>query len=1260
MVKPAREFVGTERFTLLRRLGTGGMGVVYEAHDRMMDKVVALKTLTRAEAEHIYRFKREFRALADVSHPNLATLYELMSDEQNWFFTMELVDGITFIQYVRHEAMGIPATDIDNTLHAPRENALRPVDSEADTEIFDSSRISYQSEEMPAFVDESIAGTNYKLDETRLRSALRQLAEGVNRLHEMGKLHRDIKPSNVLVTDEGRVVLLDFGLVEDVNPEMHETLLAGTPDYMSPEQGAQMRISKASDWYSVGVMLYQSLTGRRPFRGKFFEVMMRKQTRDPIQPREINPQVPRDLNELCMKLLRRDAETRPTGREILRALGVKRSLGEVSAATRDIAFIGRERQLAELHDAFDATREAQTVTAYVHGNSGMGKSTLIRTFVEQVKEKAENVIVLQGRCYERESVPYKALDGVVDSLSKHLATLRRAKAEDLMPRNRAALARVFPVMLQVDAVFDARAKEPETIDLFTLRRRAFRALREILAKLAERKPVIVYIDDLQWADADSIFLLEDLLRPPDAPRLLFIVSFRTENIDEKPFLKQLMLSAGSETCREVVVGPLDGGEARELTQSLLAAANVMGEPFIDSVVKEAAGSPFLLEQLTHYGMMNERAATAGVSLATMLDERISQLPEGAREYLDVLAVARRPVNEEIALSAANVTSDALRLMTALRDAQFVRTSGTGYGIEVYHDRIAETLVSSLDDNTRRQIHRRLAQTIEARGFDDPEGLYEDYLGAGEPDRAAVHAEAAARKAANALAFDRAALYFRRTIDLKPNARNLTDLKIELGDALANAGRPAEAAHEFLEAAKQSSSRVALELRHRAAAQLLMGGHIEEGLEVFRVVLDAVGLKLAKGPKRALVSLALRRLWIKLRGLDFTERDADVIPESELLRIDACWSVAAGLGAVDLIRGADFQSLHLLLALRSGEISRIARAMAFEVSQTAARGGRAQKHVEELLEKTDALAKRAANPHSIGMAVWARGLSSYLLGNWREAAEFCERAAEILRDECTGATWEMTIANRFMLSALLYRGEVAEVSRRVPQLLSAALDQGNLFAATDLRTRLNAIWLAADDPDRARDEVIAALTTWPRDAFHLQHYSALVALAQIELYTGDYEVAWKHIEGQIKPLEKSLLLRIQGLRIDSAQLRARLALASALGDQRERRLQIAANLAERITRENMPYSNPMAMLIRAGVANQRGDEATAVKLTEQALKEFEAIKMRLYAVAAGRRLGEMIGGDRGRELIAKTNRWMIKQQIKNPPKIMNLLAPGWRN
>ena len=138
----------------------------------------------------------------------------------------------------------------------------------------------------------------------------------------------------------------------------------------------------------------------------------------------------------------------------------------------------------------------------------------------------------------------------------------------------------------------------------------------------------------------------------------------------------------------------------------------------------------------------------------------------------------------------------------------------------------------------------------------------------------------------------------------------TDTAVGLPDALGQAAR------EFLDAAKMSAAGQALELQQRAGAQLLMGGHIEEGLEVFRVVLEAVGLKLAKGPKQALLSLILRRLWIRLRGFEFTERDASSIPESDLIRIDICRSVAAGLGVVDLIRGADFQSRHLLLALRA--------------------------------------------------------------------------------------------------------------------------------------------------------------------------------------------------------------------------------------------------------------------------------------------------------------------------------------------------------
>jgi hypothetical protein len=226
------------------------------------------------------------------------------------------------------------------------------------------------------------------------------------------------------------------------------------------------------------------------------------------------------------------------------------------------------------------------------------------------------------------------------------------------------------------------------------------------------------------------------------------------------------------------------------------------------------------------------------------------------------------------------------------------------------------------------------------------------------------------------------------------------------------------------------------------------------------------------------------------------------------------------------------------------------------------------------------------------------------------------------------------------------------------LLSAALEQGNLFGAMDLRTRLNLIWLAAEEPDKARAEVIEALESWPHEGFHLQHYVSLHALVEIELYTGDTEVACKHVEGQWQELENSMLLRIPAVRVEALQLRARAALATSGGGRDAGKLRLVQKMARKIDKVDMSWAKPFATLLRATVAHQRGQTSQSTTLLSEAVQSFERAEMRLHVAAARRRLGEKLRDERGSQLVAEADAWMKGQGIKNPEAMTRMLVPGF--
>jgi hypothetical protein len=822
----------------------------------------------------------------------------------------------------------------------------------------------------------------------------------------------------------------------------------------------------------------------------------------------------------------------------------------------------------------------------------------------------------------------------------------------------------------------------EIPDSQELRRRASAALRELLARLAEQRQVVLFIDDLQWGDVDSAALLADLLRPPNPPALLLIACYRSEEAGTSPFLQKFLTAendAASADVRDLFIGELSDSDARDLARQLFGGDSSVSSDRVDAIAQESGGNPFFISELVRYSQAGadfgeqlaargsaRRAPARGETLEGVIQARVEHLPDPARRLLEVLAVAGQPLETAVARDAAQL-GEIETSLALLRVRHLIRTrvAQDRDQIEPYHDRIRETVVAYLTAETLKGHHARLARAMEAAGRDDPETLALHFQEAGDFQKAADYSAAAAARAAEALAFDRAARLYRLSLELgaTADAEACRGLRIKLGEALANAGRGAEAAKAYLAAAIGARAADALELRRRASQQLLSSGHMDESFPVIESVLSRIGLKFVESRRRTLLSFLFHRILIRLRGLGFRERDASQISQEDLIRVDACWTLSIGFSNINPIRGRDFQNRHLLLALRAGEPYRVALAIANEAGYSAMDGWHDKERTGRLVRKAMTLAERVNRPHAIAMAYMAASIAAHLEGRWKTAWELAQKEVAILRESCTGVAWELDFTHIFSLRALSYLGELKELSYRLPVLIMEARERDDLLAVTSLRTRHSYLTLLAmDEPGRAREDLREAIELWSHEGFHSQHYWAMVAETEIALFLAEAKAAWRLLSGQWRGLKRSRLLRVQVFRIESWHLRARCAIAAAVDEQGSEAdpralLRIAEKDAGRIEGENTPWGNALARLLRGEVAAARGEVRTSISFLDSAERKLEAADMALYAAAARRMRGELIGGDEGRALVEGADAWMIGQKIKNPGRMTAMLAPG---
>jgi hypothetical protein len=1043
-----------------------------------------------------------------------------------------------------------------------------------------------------------------------LRGLFRQLAEAVIALHSFDILHCDIKPSNVLVDGDGRLVLLDFGLARDSQKSAEKTP-GGTPGYMAPEQASCGHLTPAADWYSVGVMLHHALTGELPHE----EIAVA-----PVDPGFT------DLFAFCLRLLEKDAGQRPGEEEIREIFSIPET-GAVRRQPVQAPFGGRIRELAALHTALADVAGGKCVTASITGASGTGKSTLINQFLAKADG---NPLILRGRCYEAETVPYKGIEEIATGASDYLMLLDNEAAGAIRPEDVSLLGRLFPSF---------RESIPERFrsdDPAVLRVRAFTAFVELLRRFGRERLLIVAVDDLQWGDTDTEAMVREMTAGSEPPRMLLLLASRNR--------------VGLPADYRIELGDLDEESAFSLAKALLGPADRDGQGA--RALAAASRNPFQMEQF---------AIAGSLDFGEVIRERLRALPVEARRFAQTIAIAAAPTPVPVLKDAAGLGNEVLTCRRLLRAARLVRMTGPrAEDCEVWHDGIRAAIVADMPADERRESHGRLAIALEERGSDS-EAIAVHFKDAGRSADAARHSVVAAEKASNALAFDRAARLFQMTLELSPDAPHRDQLLRKLGDALAFAGRGIAAAAAYTDAQKLAPESDSMTLRIRAAAELLRAGEIERGLKSLRELAHEVSLPFPGSNFPLLMRLGMERLYSRFQRFD--EKPAAAGDEGAKARLDVCWAAAIGTGLVNPLYTAYFCALNLRLGVRSGDPERLALALAVEAPRHA-------YHDDGICAKTKALFKAAeatatgVSPQVLAMLEAQRGVACMLRGRVSESLYHSDRAIARFKGECRGVAWEIATARSFHLTAQAILGQWRRNADELPALLSDALERGDKYSFTNLQlcTSSYTSFLFRNKPEAGHEAIDAALAGWPHRRFDVQSLYALLGHMDVDLFDGRPRRALQRAEEQWRKAHWSGLLRLTLMRVYALATRARAAIAVAALDDTpatERRVLLARAVrdARKLERDKARYAPGLALLLRAGIQSVEGNVEDAMMSLAKAMPALDKAELVPWSSACRLRLAQQGHPDyvpaSGRNPLT----WFETEGITNSKGVCDMFVPG---
>jgi hypothetical protein len=786
---------------------------------------------------------------------------------------------------------------------------------------------------------------------------------------------------------------------------------------------------------------------------------------------------------------------------------------------------------------------------------------------------------------------------------------------------------------------------------------AFHALRELLGRTAELTPVVMFLDDLQWGDGDSARMLGVLIGEADPPPILVVGSCRSDERRASPLIRTLE-SEGQGVWKpiELEVLPLRDSEAKHLVSRLLGENGKAG---IEPIVAEAGGNPFFLLEMA-LAAQEKAADVRGVPLANVIASRVEGLPPNARALLEAVAIAERPISVRLVESAADV-SDADAGWLALKRGKLVRSvfAGGQALTQCYHDKIRETVKDALPDSSAARLHERIGEALEAETETDPEQLAEHFHRCRNARKARAYARLAGDAARAGLAFARAARWYGLAFDLsEPGDPERKMLRVDLAEALENAGHAYQAAEYYLAAASdERDDDRALELRRRAAGQLLGSAHTDQGFAVLETVLRAVGMKSPTTMAGAVAALVWDRTALRLRGLDFVERSASEVKRADLQRIDAVAVAAAGFTRSDFLRGAVFACKELRLALEAGEITRIGRALGSELLFAANEGIAQRERVADLRRMADGLMKKIQDERVLGYLKGCAGATHLLLGDSSAATPELAEAAALL--ERGRPSWELTFTRGLWGLTLQIRGELVEVGKAYAQWLADARERADLQAERYFAINHSFSYLGAGEANQAHDNLERALRATEKAGNDFLHFAGLHAYVLIASYRHDEPQVFERLSKAHQAFWRTPLRGGQLSRVYVRVYVGYCALAVAAYTPASRRdVRAVYRIAKELASEKVGFAEAHGHLLRAGALRLEKKPGEAAAALRAGAAIFDSLGQELQAGAARMQLGNLLGGDEGRTMVNETLAVARRLLVKDPIRMYEAYTPGF--